>query len=231
MSVKASLTKKVGPLPTYVWVLVGVAVIVGVMVLRSRNSGGSSATGAAPVSTDPALDPTTGQPFAGGMTGSTLDGGSTNFGSPPGTTEFDWFLAEYQKMIDAGFIIPGGATNGDTPAPITGTPATGVDPGVTTDHSSPPAPAARGVNPWDPSTWGPDDWAAMAKVLPPPPELVGKSAGSGAVGFTGSGPSKPKAGYQFLQDTGPRAGQSYNLVSRGGKMWRYYANGDKVIRP
>lgn len=42
---------------------------------------------------------------------------------------------------------------------------------------------------------------------------------------------KPKAGYKFIQTKGPRAGQSYNLrPGPDGKLWRFYANGDKVPR-
>lgn len=41
----------------------------------------------------------------------------------------------------------------------------------------------------------------------------------------------PKAGYQFVMKSGPRAGQSYNLrPGPDGKLWRYYANGDRERR-
>lgn len=42
--------------------------------------------------------------------------------------------------------------------------------------------------------------------------------------------SKPKAGYQFVQDTGSRAGLSYKLQKRGKRWFRIYENGDEVIR-
>lgn len=43
--------------------------------------------------------------------------------------------------------------------------------------------------------------------------------------------SKPKSGYQFVQSSGSRAGLSYKLVQSGGKTYRFYENGDKVLRP
>lgn len=45
------------------------------------------------------------------------------------------------------------------------------------------------------------------------------------------GAATPKAGYQFVQKDGPRAGMSYKLV-RGpkGKLMRLFENGDKIAR-
>lgn len=42
---------------------------------------------------------------------------------------------------------------------------------------------------------------------------------------------RPKAGYQYVQHEGSRAGLSYNLVIKNGKKYRFYENGDKVLAP
>lgn len=42
--------------------------------------------------------------------------------------------------------------------------------------------------------------------------------------------SKPKAGFQFVQDKGTRAGLSYKLRKRGNRWFKIYENGDEVVR-
>ncbi len=62
-----------------------------------------------------------------------------------------------------------------------------------------------------------------------PPELSAPAAGGAAPGAVAP---KLKAGYQFVQDSGTRAGLSYKLVpGAGGKLIRLYENGDRVARP
>ncbi len=64
-----------------------------------------------------------------------------------------------------------------------------------------------------------------------PPETVAPAGAAPAA--PGAAPkAKPKAGYQFVQDSGTRAGLSYKLVpGAGGTLIRLYENGDRVARP
>lgn len=41
-------------------------------------------------------------------------------------------------------------------------------------------------------------------------------------------PKPPNPAYPFFQEVGPRAGQWYKVVLKGGEKFRYYASGDKI---
>lgn len=45
----------------------------------------------------------------------------------------------------------------------------------------------------------------------------------------GLNPSRPLQGYTNVQTTGSRAGQSYKVVMKNGKKYKYYSGGDKVL--
>lgn len=61
------------------------------------------------------------------------------------------------------------------------------------------------------------------------PETGGDAGPAAAPALRAPAAAAPKPGYNFVQDSGPRAGQSYNVVTKNGKKYRFYANGDKVI--
>lgn len=63
----------------------------------------------------------------------------------------------------------------------------------------------------------------VASLTPEQQEWIRKLPGGSSV------PGLPKAGYQFVQDSGTRTGLSYKVVTKDGKRYRFYENGDKVI--
>jgi TP901 family phage tail tape measure protein len=61
-------------------------------------------------------------------------------------------------------------------------------------------------------------------------EFQGSPDQEAAVNATAPVKAKPKKGFSFVQDDGPRKGQSYNVISKNGKTYRVYESGDVVAR-
>jgi nucleoid-associated protein YgaU len=107
------VTKKIGPLPGWGWLLIVVGGAWGYKLYRGRSGIGASAPSPASLSTDPSATPNfaPGTGNAGGGAG--FFGGSvtqTPYGSPAARTNAQWVLSTTDQMV-AGGANPSAVTN------------------------------------------------------------------------------------------------------------------------
>lgn len=115
MSVKATLTHKVGPLPLYAWVLIAGVTIAGVIYIQRQRAGTSTDGSNVDTGTsDLGIDPTTGAPYA------------SEFGTGTGVTSSDAAPAIGQEVSDVTGLLGALQSAGLIPTAAQSTGGTGL---------------------------------------------------------------------------------------------------------